>query len=41
MIELTPPVEKAFLLAVDTGDDQGWTAELEIPFKSLSFDSSL
>jgi GTPase len=27
MIELTPPVEKAFLLAVDTGDDQGWTAE--------------
>ena len=27
MIELTPPVEKAFLVAVDTGDDQGWTAE--------------
>ena len=27
MIELTPPVEKAFLVAVDTGDDQGWTAQ--------------
>src|SRR5262245_45502201 len=27
MIELTPPVEKAFLLAVDTGEDAGWTAE--------------
>jgi GTP-binding protein HflX len=26
-IDLTPPVEKAFLLAVDTGDDTGWTAE--------------
>ncbi|HXI80487.1 MAG TPA: GTPase HflX [Verrucomicrobiae bacterium] len=26
-IDLTPPVEKAFLLAVDTGDDAGWTAE--------------
>ncbi|HVL54213.1 MAG TPA: GTPase HflX, partial [Vitreimonas sp.] len=27
MIDLTPPVEKAFLVAVDTGDDAGWTAE--------------
>src|SRR5512134_1130605 len=26
-IDLAPPVEKAFLLAVDTGDDQGWGAE--------------
>jgi GTP-binding protein HflX len=26
-IDLTPPVEKAFLLAVDTGDDAGWSAE--------------
>ncbi|HZC32810.1 MAG TPA: GTPase HflX [Candidatus Bathyarchaeia archaeon] len=26
-IDLTPPVEKAFLLAVDTGDDTGCTAE--------------
>ena len=26
-VDLTPPVEKAFLLAVDTGDDAGWTAE--------------
>src|SRR4029078_8346072 len=26
-IYLTPPVEKAFLVAVDTGDDAGWTAE--------------
>ncbi len=26
-IDLAPPVEKAFLLAVDTGDDPGWTAE--------------
>ena len=26
-IDLTPPIEKAFLLAVDTGDDTGWTAE--------------
>src|SRR6266550_8625143 len=25
-IDLTPPVERAFLLAVDTGDDAGWTA---------------
>ncbi len=25
-IDLAPPVEKAFLLAVDTGDDPGWTA---------------
>ncbi len=25
--DLAPPVEKAFLLAVDTGDDAGWTAE--------------
>jgi GTP-binding protein HflX len=27
MIELEPPVEKAFLVAVDTGDDGGWSAE--------------
>ena len=27
MIELTPPVEKAFLVAVDTGEDVGWTAQ--------------
>ena len=26
-IELTPPVERAFLVAVDTGDDGGWTAQ--------------
>jgi GTP-binding protein HflX len=26
-IDLEPPVERAFLLAVDTGEDQGWTAE--------------
>ncbi len=26
-IDLTPPVEKAFLLAVDTGGDAGWSAE--------------
>src|SRR3954469_23982501 len=26
-IDLAPPIEKAFLLAVDTGDDEGWTAE--------------
>ena len=26
-IDLAPPVEKAFLVAVDTGDDPGWTAE--------------
>ena len=26
-IELTPPVERAFLVAVDTGDDSGWTAQ--------------
>jgi len=25
-IELQPPVERAFLVAVDTGDDPGWTA---------------
>jgi GTP-binding protein HflX len=27
LIELAPPAEKAFLIAVDTGDDTGWTAE--------------
>jgi GTP-binding protein HflX len=26
LIDLAPPVEKAFLVAVDTGDDEGWTA---------------
>ncbi len=26
-IDLSPPVERAFLIAVDTGDDPGWTAE--------------
>ncbi|MFM2105933.1 MAG: hypothetical protein RL338_965 [Chloroflexota bacterium] len=26
-VELAPPVEKAFLVAVDTGNDPGWTAE--------------
>jgi GTP-binding protein HflX len=27
MIELAPPQERAFLVAVDTGDDPGWSAE--------------
>jgi GTP-binding protein HflX len=27
LIELEPPVERAFLVAVDTGADDGWTAE--------------
>ncbi len=27
MIDLAPPAEKAFLVAVDTGDDSGWGAE--------------
>ncbi len=26
-VDLAPPVEKAFLVAVDTGDDPGWSAE--------------
>jgi len=26
LIELAPPAEKAFLIAVDTGDNSGWTA---------------
>ena len=26
-IDLAPPVEKAFLIAVDTGDDEGWSAD--------------
>ena len=26
LIELAPPAEKAFLVAVDTGDDSGWSA---------------
>src|SRR4249919_539014 len=26
LIDLTTPIEKAFLVAVDTGDDAGWTA---------------
>jgi GTP-binding protein HflX len=27
LVELAPPAEKAFLVAVDTGDDGGWSAE--------------
>lgn len=27
LIEIAPPAEKAFLIAVDTGEDTGWTAE--------------
>jgi GTPase len=27
LIDLAPPAEKAFLVAVDSGDDGGWTAE--------------
>ncbi len=27
LIDLVPPKEKAFLVAVDTGQDEGWTAE--------------
>jgi GTP-binding protein HflX len=27
VIDLAPPAERAFLIAVDTGDDEGWTAE--------------
>jgi GTP-binding protein HflX len=27
MVDLEAPVERAFLVAVDTGDDDGWTAE--------------
>jgi GTP-binding protein HflX len=27
MVELAPPVERAFLVAVDTGQDKGWSAE--------------
>jgi GTP-binding protein HflX len=27
MVELVPPIERAFLVAVDTGHDPGWTAE--------------
>ena len=27
MVDLVPPVERAFLVAVDTGQDAGWTAE--------------
>src|SRR5512140_1655305 len=30
IIDLTAPVERAFLVAVDTGDDPGWTAEESI-----------
>ena len=30
LINLTPPAEKAFLVAVDAGDDPGWTAEESI-----------
>ncbi len=30
MIDLTAPKERAFLVAVDTGDDPGWTAEESI-----------
>src|SRR5215212_5517425 len=27
MVDLTAPLERAFLIAVDTGPDAGWTAE--------------
>jgi GTP-binding protein HflX len=27
LVELSPPQERAFLVAVDTGQDEGWTAE--------------
>ncbi len=27
MVDLVPPLERAFLVAVDTGQDAGWTAE--------------
>src|SRR6187399_1674333 len=27
MIDLAPPIERAFLIAVDTGTEDGWTAE--------------
>ena len=27
MVDLAPPQERAFLIAVDTGQDAGWTAE--------------
>ena len=27
MVDLAPPLERAFLVAVDTGKDPGWTAE--------------
>jgi 50S ribosomal subunit-associated GTPase HflX len=27
LIDLAPPAEKAFLVAVDVGDDGGWSAE--------------
>ena len=30
LIEVAPPVERAFLIAVDTGEDAGWTAEESI-----------
>src|SRR4029078_13570062 len=30
MIDLAPPVEKAFLVAVDTGSDDGWPAEASL-----------
>jgi GTP-binding protein HflX len=30
LIELAPPQERAFLVAVDTGDDPGWTAEASL-----------
>ncbi len=30
LINLKPPAEKAFLVAVDSGDDQGWSAEESI-----------
>src|SRR5665647_2693073 len=30
MVELAPPLERAFLIAVDTGQDEGWTAEESI-----------
>src|SRR5450759_2916283 len=30
MIDLSAPAERAFLVAVDTGEDPGWTAEESI-----------
>jgi len=41
MIDLETPVEKAFLVAVDTGSEDGWTARTKDGSLSAHFEYSV